>query len=327
MLVLHTTMYSGNSSHHHHHHGHDHGTTGSASLPLSSAHRHYSDLGDNKLDALEVRVHESTPLTAHALHQVAHDIHEFSIIKERLNYYLIYLIAILLYIGLNASLLVANTQSQEYIEEHYEYPFHILSFWGVFVFTLVEAILLISTGVASLQRVHEEGKQQSSSSPFYTSPITKIILCDVTFSFFSAILYTMDPETFEVPAHYIEYLVQIPISCVNVIFVNKYQEKKEPDDEPSLSMDNGMVDGKIGEPSIQEPITVWFTNQLFSYLPVVLSVLQLLLYSAILPTNMSPERAAHMCEFVNEIMNGCFALQYALTSYQYCKLQLDQHHV
>jgi hypothetical protein len=139
------------------------------------------------------------PLTAQTLHQIAHDIHEFGIIKERLNWFLIYIMSILLYLGLNATLLVANSMPQTFIEEYYELPMHYLSFWGVFGFTVVEAVLLLSTSLVSLER-------RLASS---------LLFLDVCLSFGSALLYSLDPDIFEVPAHYAEYIVQILITSVN----------------------------------------------------------------------------------------------------------------
>jgi hypothetical protein len=261
-------------------------------LVMKAPLRNYSTLEAGA--GLFVEPCERDTLSAQVLHQVAHDIHEFGIIKERLNWFLIYIMAILLYLGLNGALLVANSFDQEFIEEHYELPMHYLSFWGVFLFTVVEAVLLISTGV-----VRWENKGKST-----------IILFDVCLSFFSALLYTLDPEVFEVPCHYVEYLVQIPITCVNLIFVNQTMN----------------TTGLESKESITTRISRW-TESGSSHAVLLLSVFQLLLYSSFIPVNMGNERSAHFCEFTNELVNGIFALKYAIVCYNEWKNQLDQHKI
>lgn len=230
---------------------------------------------------------ENTPLTWDKLHLLAHDIHEYDLLKERVNFFRIYIVMILLYIGLNGALLYANSKDQSFIEANYEYPFHIVSFWGVFIFTIIEATILMATDV-----VKWSNKWQST-----------IVLTDVSFSFFAALLYTLDPETFEVPAHYVEYSVQIMISFVDVIFVSSYSS-------------SGAGGTKI---DITGVMGVW------SYLVVGLSLLQLFLYSELIPTKMGGERSGHFCEFTNEILNGVFALVYAIVTYNDWQQVLDQH--
>lgn len=242
--------------------------------------------------ALKTIADEMKPLTARSLHLVAHDIHAFAILKERLNWFLLYIMAILLFVGLNGALLVANFRDQQEIEENYGLLFHLFSFWGVFIFTLVEATLLIGTGVVS-----RTNKFQSA-----------MILGDVCFSFLSAILFTLDPEIFEIPAHYVEYLIQIPISCVNLIFVNNYASSSRPDNNSSGQARSFLEKG-------------------VSLLPVLSSVLQLLFYTEAIHTEMGPERSAHFCEFVNEILNGAFAFSYAIVNYNQWNQELDQHYI
>jgi len=279
-----------------HHSPNNHGTktntNSEESSPLITKQplRKYSSLSATA--GLFVEPCARDPLTAQALHQIAHDIHEFVIIKERLNWFLLYIMAILLYLGLNGTLLIANSFDQEFIEEHYELPMHYLSFWGVFLFTVVEAILLISTGV-----VRWENKGQSI-----------IILSDVCMSFFSALLYTLDPEVFEVPSHYVEYVVQISITCVNLIFINQSLR---------ISLDSKHT----------ESIAIQMNRWLESGSSFVALFLSFFLYSNLIPVKMGNERSAHFCEFINEMVNGIFALKYAITCYNEWKKQLDQHKI
>ena len=254
---------------------------------------------------------EKDPLTAQTLHQVAHDIHEFGILKERLNWFLLYIMTILLYVGLNATLLVANSYPQTYIESHYELPMNYISFWGVFLFTVVEAILLISTGVVSWNN-----RYQSS-----------VVLFDVGLSFFSATLYSLDPETFEIPAHYVEYLVQIPITCVNLIFVNRTYTRTRTTTTTNPSS-TGMADDEDTVKLSSLSIRIYRYIEIgSSYGVLLLSVLQLILYSGLLQVTMGNERSAHFCEFTNEMINGFFAFEYAVRCYNEWKQQLDQHSI
>jgi hypothetical protein len=77
----------------------------------------------------------SAPLTFVQIHHLIEDIHEYGLLDVKMNRLLIYIFSILLYIGLNAALLGANFQVQEFIEEHYYIAFHMADFWGLFGFT------------------------------------------------------------------------------------------------------------------------------------------------------------------------------------------------
>lgn len=256
------------------------------------------------------------PLTAQTLHQIAHDIHEFGIIKERLNWFLIYIMSILLYLGLNATLLVANSMPQTFIEEYYELPMHYLSFWGVFGFTVVEAVLLLSTSLVSLER-------RLASS---------LLFLDVCLSFGSALLYSLDPDIFEVPAHYAEYIVQILITSVNLLFIQDRQRQQSEILVQDARSDQGKDKDDATTPPSRSSRTIFQSSlssleQGSSYIALVLSLLQLALYSELVPTRMGGERSAHFCEFTNELINGIFALDYAIRSCQEYKARLDRHQI
>ena len=60
-------------------------------------------------------------------------------------------------------------------------------------------------------------------------------------------------------------------------------------------------------------------------LVVGLSALQLLIFAGRIKTGMDAERAAHFCEFVNEIFNGLFALFYAVLTYMDLRKRTSDH--
>jgi hypothetical protein len=150
--------------------------------------------------------------------------------RQQIRHLLLYLLSIVLYIGLNCTLLYINIScTQEYIESHYYIPFHMSSFWGVFLFALIEAFVYFTT----LQHIYTvsgtspdiyETKPSIitaasvSSSSSTTSYSSMMIVWNVMSTFSIAILFTIDPTTFEIPAHYMEYTIQIAISCVTLVF-------------------------------------------------------------------------------------------------------------
>lgn len=107
---------------------------------------------------------------------------------------------------------------------------------------------------------------------------------------------TFDPELFEVPAHYMEYSIQLLVSGVNILFINQSASPRQR--------------------TIERVVLC---------LVMGLSVLQLALYSGQPPVAMGPERSAHFCEFTTEIFNGLFALLYALQCYKEVQANISSH--
>eukprot|EP01102_Stenamoeba_stenopodia_P008503 TRINITY_DN244_c0_g1_i2.p1 TRINITY_DN244_c0_g1~~TRINITY_DN244_c0_g1_i2.p1 ORF type:complete len:287 (+),score=59.30 TRINITY_DN244_c0_g1_i2:103-861(+) len=212
-------------------------------------------------------------------------IHNHSQISIRLYLILIYIFALLGYIGIFFGLFALNFKDQEFIEEFYYRPFHLLAFWGVFVFTIIEAFILILSQLATkLQAV--------------------LLGFNVISSLMTAILFNVYPEEYEVVAHYLEYAIQIFISGVNFMFVFNLLRTQPDGSNPFYKYR--------------------YLELLVVLLIILLSVFQLFFYSGLIPTDIGSERTAHFCEFVNEIMNGCFALWYACVVYLGIKKELNQ---
>jgi hypothetical protein len=211
--------------------------------------------------------------------QAIRDVHEYERLNLQQNLLLRYLFLVLLYVGLNVALLGANFASQDFIEQHYYQTFHMISFWGVFGFTLLEAHVLIATGIVSWPHRLQ----------------TILILFNVMASFATAVLFSIDPQVYEVPAHYMEYSVQILISCVNILFL-----------QTTTSTGTLIIRRRF---ELAVAIVV-----------LGLSIATLIVYAT------GAERSAHFCEFINEIFNGLFTLFFAAFCYEDVHGQLEQQY-
>jgi hypothetical protein len=178
-------------------------------------------------------------------------------------------------------LLFANFHSQKYIEENYYLPFHLSEFWAVFIFTTLEAYILVITNTVELN---------STLRAF-------LVFFNVVSTFSCALMFTLDPHTFEVPAHYFEYSLQILITCVNFFFISSTDTK------------------------------YLYVQRSIAFGVLALSVMQICIYSGLVETGIEPERAAHFCEFSNEIFNGLFALGYSISIFQRFHNDVKMHYV
>ena len=118
-----------------------------------------------------------------------------------------------------------------------------------------------------------------------------ILFLNVILTLVAAIILTTFNE-FESTSHFIEYSAQILISCVNFLFIIKAKKEKE---------ENTKFEKRFG--------TFKMSVVFFS---VLLSILNLLIFAKAFNVNMEPERAAHFCEFINESVNACFAMVFAV---------------
>jgi hypothetical protein len=107
----------------------------------------------------------------------------------------------LIYFGVAATLLGGNSFEQDFIEENYYLIFHYTEFWSAFLFTLVEAFILVSADVITfdsmLQRL-----------------VLVVVALNVVSSFVAALLFTFMPIVFERPSHYIEVSV---FYCIMIV--------------------------------------------------------------------------------------------------------------
>ena len=127
------------------------------------------------------------------LHKLIHDIHDYNVMELRKNTMLGYIFLILVYVGINIGLLGVNFKSQEFIDENYYMSFHLLSFWAVFAFTLLETFILLFTEMVSTSHLLLSG----------------VVIFNVVATLSTAIIFTIDPRVYEVIAHYMEYCVQV----------------------------------------------------------------------------------------------------------------------
>jgi len=222
---------------------------------------------------------ESTVLCYHDFHKLTLDFHDYGRITSRKNQILIFIFLILVYIGIQLGLLGVNFKSQEFIEDNYYLPFHILEFWAVFCFTILESFILISTNSITLD------------DNFNILQMV-LVLFNVISTLCAAIVFSMFPTTYEVPAHYMEYCLQILITMIDFMFVIKGQGGKN-----------------------SGPVKCRGIKMIFAVLTLALSVIQILIYGNVIQVPMEPERAGHFCEFSNEIANALFALLYGFQMY------------
>ena len=225
--------------------------------------------------------------------QLFHNIHDYTTLATRKNILLVYVFSILIYMAINFGLLGANFISQADIEANYYYPFHLLAFWSIFCFTLLEAFIMISSGIISVTNFIA----------------TALVFFNVISSLTTAILFSMSPKIYEVPCHYMEYTIQVFVSCVNSVFVFHYLRKSKGFFTKYKWLNHFR----------------WF-ELLLSVPVILLSILQLFIFSGLIPVRIEPERAAHFCEYVNEILNASFALFYAVIMYIKLDKKMKTHY-
>ena len=142
-----------------------------------------------------------------------------------------YLSSIILYVACNVVLLYVNlTQTQDSIEEHCYLSFHLTSFWSTFLFALVEAVVIYhTTHRTRTNSVPTNNSNSNNRTPnlntnnyniLYNSKspllMMTMILWNIGSTLGVALLFTIDPYTYEHEAHILEYIFQIGISIVDV---------------------------------------------------------------------------------------------------------------
>jgi hypothetical protein len=113
-----------------------------------------------------------------------------------------------------------------------------------------------------------------------------------------AIIFTMYPEEYEIPSHYMEYSAQILITLLDFVFIINYVK----------SSTSGTWVYKLRHFEIG-----------LAAVTLVLSILQFLVYTDVIPTEPGGERSGHFFEFSIEAANAAFVLWFAIISY----LQMD----
>ncbi len=103
----------------------------------------------------------------------------------------------------NLTLLIANCQPLDVIEEEYYWPFHFLDFGQSFSFALVEGIVLIACGY--LASTNWSG--------------LLMLVVNVGGTFVALLLFLLKAEFWEAPSHWIEYSVQMIVTGTSLAFV------------------------------------------------------------------------------------------------------------
>jgi len=253
---------------------------------MSDDNREQENLNNNKHLTIELQNMKSEPneqknkkTDEHFFkyHQLTLCIHDYNLISSKKILTLIYIFLIIMYIGIQIGLMGVNFKSQDFIESNYYLPFHMLAFWAVFILTVLESLILIITG-------------NVTQDDWINILQTVILLFNVVSTLSAAIIFSMFPAEYEVPAHYMEYSIQIFITLVDFLFIFK-GSKTETNKWIIIS------------------------KYIFAVLIFLLSLFQLLTYSAAVNVDMEPERAGHFMEFANEIANGLIALWFGFDQY------------
>lgn len=191
--------------------------------------------------------------------------------KFRNGPWLFYIIAISVFIAINIGMFIINTNDHDFIESVIV-PFHLIEFWAVFFFTVLDLAIIYSKGISS-----------ESTLKDYIFSIVSIL--NVILTFIPAMMVTIALEHFEDDAHWLEYSAQIPIICVDLIFFSR----------PSRG------EAQYGQKMFRF---------LFVIFLLLGSIVQLILFAHI--ADYDKEIFAHFCEFILEGLNACVALYYCV---------------
>ena len=128
-----------------------------------------------------------------------------------------------------------------------------------------------------------------------------LVSINVVTAAIAATLFTMDPELYEVPSHYIEYASQITVTLVDYLFI-------------------------LGGGRTQGPTSSWWQHGqvLLATLLLLMAIVKLFLYSGLIPTP-SAEHSSHYVEFIGELVNSTWAFWFALQLYHRQQDQVHAH--
>jgi len=209
-----------------------------------------------------------------------------------------YALLAVLFGAFQLALLGINFQSQQYIETVVFSPFHLGEFWAIFMFTLLEAVILTTSGALDLAQL---GRLRLL---YYGTMGVNIVL-----TFVAAILLSMDSETFEKPAHFLEYCAQIPITLIDLVFVFQQRAITEKGTDGDL-VPEASLNWSSSKASLAS------VGGVASAVVFVGSVLQLFAYTETFELSIPGEQVAHFFEFPIEFVNACIALWFALRTRQ-----------
>jgi hypothetical protein len=180
------------------------------------------------------------------------------------------------------TLFILNCQSMDIISEKYEIPFHMLDFWGSFIFTLIEGCILINSNIITIE-----------------SPRFLIVAFNIGTTLLAAILYSCNTQYWEVPAHWIEYFAQICIVLSDLIFI--FHQFKN-------------TENILYKYRYYETIII--------FILFIFNFLKFLLYGEVIYVGFPGEQSAHFIEFLGEIINAVFAFLFTILYYRDCNQNL-----
>ena len=159
--------------------------------------------------------------------------------------------------------------------------FHLIEFWATFLFTIVEAFAIIQTPKALIT--------------IYENPLVlKVILfINIVATLVPALLVTINLEDFEVLSHELEYLNEITMSFVDLVFF--YSLCKKPNQDTAASDDLSSMYVAIGA--------------------CFIAIIQLGLYNGFGQNedgDMNGERLAHYIEFIFACISSTITFLFSL---------------
>jgi len=203
---------------------------------------------------------------------------KFNTIQREKLFISFMLFFLVLYFFSSLTLLIANCQPMEIIDTKYNVPFHMIDFWGSFLFTLVEACILVNANMLTI-----------GSLRFL------IVAFNIGMTLVAAVLFSMNPEFWEIPCHWIEFSAQICIAFSDLIFIF-HQFKK--------------TDSMLYRYRNCEAAMILFL--------VLGNCFKLLIFGGVIKVGMDGEQAANFIEYIAEMINSVFAFLFTIVSYREC---------
>lgn len=191
---------------------------------------------------------------------------------------------IIIYFFCCLTLLIANCQPPEIIDSKYNVPFHMLDFWGSFGFALIEAAILVTADMVEI-----------GSFRYF------IVAINIGTTLIAAVLFSFNPEFWEIPCHWIEFSAQIFITLSDILFIF-HQFKK-------------------AENNILYKFRFWELGLVLFF--ALGAVMKLLIFGEVIRMGIDAEQAAHFFEYSGEMVNTIFAFVFTLVMYKECKENLE----
>uniref|UniRef100_A0A7S1HVH4 Uncharacterized protein n=1 Tax=Eutreptiella gymnastica TaxID=73025 RepID=A0A7S1HVH4_9EUGL len=134
-------------------------------------------------------------------------------------------IVCLLYAAINVVCFMMNTLGAQFVERH-EHSFHLLEFWGTFIFSLVSVFSLVYSP-RPLGRITQNPVR-----------LKLVVFFNVAVSLVPALLVSVDLETFEVIAHEIEYTNELTMVLIDLVILASLVREFDPTSAVSSQTSN-----------------------------------------------------------------------------------------